>query len=93
MGDFYEVSRNYHTMGQTQEESIKFMLVIGNTGYIRNITEQANSGLGTNNHSPTWWQELGSQDLTQPLPTGPGCRPLPAFPSIYPCFREGALYK
>lgn len=37
-GDFSEVSRNYHTMGQTQEESNKSMPFTGSTGYIRKVT-------------------------------------------------------
>lgn len=61
--------------GKNSGGSIKSMLFAGNTGYIGNITEQSNSRLGTNNHSPTWWQELASQDWTQPFPKGPGSRP------------------
>lgn len=82
MRDLYEVSRNYHTIGQTQEESNKSFLFTGNTEHIRKITEQVYSGLGTDNYNPIWWQDLGSQDLKQLLPIGLGPRPLWAFPCI-----------
>lgn len=37
MGDFREVSRNYHTMGQAQQESNKTVLHQKNTRYLKNI--------------------------------------------------------
>lgn len=83
MGDIYEVKRNYHTRGQTEEESNKTMLHKGNTGYLKNTTDQLYNGLGTDNHSPKWWTKLSSQYLKQALPKGPGPRPSPALLGIF----------
>lgn len=34
-----------------------------NTRSLKNIIDQAHSSPGTENHSPVWWEELGSRDL------------------------------
>ena len=57
------------------------MLYKENRPYLKNITAQAYSGLRTDNHSPIWWKEMGSQ--VGKCPEGPDLRPLPALPSIF----------
>ena len=49
--------------------------------YFENITPQACSIHRTDNHSPIWWTELGSQVVK--CSEGPGPRPLPAFTRIF----------
>jgi hypothetical protein len=53
MGNFYEVSRNYHTMGQTQGDSNKIILYKGTQGISRSSLK-AYRGLGSDNHNPIW---------------------------------------
>ena len=46
IGELYEVGRNYHTMGQIQEEATETMLQKGTTGYSKNITTKPTMVLG-----------------------------------------------
>ena len=55
-------------MGHTQEKYNQTVLPKGNSVCLKNIPDQASSGLGTVNHSPKWWEELCSQNLKQTLP-------------------------
>ena len=87
IGDLCEISTNYHEWGKTQEGSNRRTLYKRNTEYLKNIPDQAHTGLGTDNHSRMWQEELGSQGLKQAIPEGPGGpegpgpRPPPALPS------------
>ena len=49
--------------------------------YLRNISDQAYSGLRTDKLSPLWWTDLGYEDTK--CHEGPGPRPPPALPSIF----------
>ena len=50
--------------------------------FLKNISDQTSSGLGTDNHSPIWWEVVLSESDSTP-PKGPGPRPLPALPSVF----------
>lgn len=49
----------------------------------KRITVWVHRGLGTDNHSPILWAELGSQDLKPDLPQGSGPRPSPSLPRVF----------
>ena len=68
-------------MEHTQEESNETALRKANLVYLKNIIHQVYSGLGTDNHSPIWWDLVFSESEATP-PKGPGPRPLPALPSM-----------
>jgi hypothetical protein len=76
MGDFFEVSRKYHTKDKLRRSLIN-RAGQGNTRSFKNNIDQTHSSHGTESHSPLWWEEL-----KQPLLKGPGSRPLPALPNI-----------
>lgn len=79
-------------MGRSLQEANQAMLY-QSTGWLKNSTGWAHSGLGTDNHSLIWWKELGSQDLKSWLPKDPGPKQLPALPTIVsPGFRGGAMF-
>jgi len=65
-----------YTLGQGLREA---NVILRKHRYLKNITDQAPSGLGTDNHSPFWWEELGSLDLKAELPQGSDSGPLFAF--------------
>lgn len=68
MGYIYEVSRKIIQWDTLRSSSNQTMLYKGTSVYFKNTMDQAYSGLGTDNHSPIWWQELYSQNLKQPFP-------------------------
>lgn len=70
-------------MGWNQQEACQTLSHKGNTGYLKRITVWAHRGLGTDNHSPILWAELGSQDLKPKLPQGSGPRPLPSLLTVF----------
>lgn len=46
-----ESVESYHTMGPSHQEANQAMLYEGNTGYLKCVTEQVLSDLGTDNHN------------------------------------------
>lgn len=76
-------SRNYHKMGWSSLKVNQAMLHKRNTGYLKSFIGQAHSSLGTDNYSPVWWEELGSQDPNPQLPWGPGSRTLLPLLSMF----------
>ena len=52
-----------------------------NKSYVKNITDQAYSGLRTDNHSLICCRKMGSQDIN--CLESPGTRSLPALPRIF----------
>ena len=78
--------KNYHTIGQTRGKSHKHCCRRRIDLISKNVTAQAYSGLRSDNHSPLWWTELGSEDIR--CPEGPGPSLLPALPSIFLALQE-----
>ena len=51
------------------------MLHMGNSVFLKNISDQTSNGLTTDNHSPIWWEVVLSESDSTP-PKGPS--PLPS---------------
>jgi hypothetical protein len=49
---------------------IKHCCTRDNSVFLKNISDQASSGLGTDNHSPIWWEVVLSESDSTP-PKGP----------------------